>query len=194
VCGRTAAEVANVFEDDIAQAKEKELAKAKVGENEPNHADVYTEAEYELAKACQHLAHDLLSTPLDEYEEQRELLSTKYKGMETLDRLLRLPPKKNPIDNGRRQNTINDRIATIVGTYEDARKVDRMRSEKRQQIESRFLAVRSDTEWIRRFPVKLRKPGVKSSLPNLNLEVAICIACSAWEADLDEVKHRQCPP
>lgn len=194
MCGRTAAEVAKVFEDDIAQAKEKALAGAKVGENEPNHVDVYTEAEYELAKACQELAAGLLSTPLDQYEEQRESLSAKYKGMDMVEQLVRLPKKKNPIAQSVRNKNIGDRVKEIVGTYEKAREVDRVRSEKRQKIEESYNALPEQVEWMRRLPVRLTRSGMKESPQSLRVEVSICVACAAWEPDLSEAKNRQCPP
>lgn len=193
LCGRTATEVAEVFEDDIAEEKHKALTGATVKRDEPNHADVYSEQEYELAKACQQLAPGLLSTPLEQYEKQRESLSTRYKGMETVDQLLRIPFKKNPTSIGGRQKTLKERVAAIVGTYEKARNIDRVRSEKRQQIEERFNALASEVEWIRQIPVKLRKPDGTASLPNLNIKMPVCIVCAAWEPHMDEVRHRQCP-
>jgi hypothetical protein len=96
VCGRTSAEVAEFFESDIRQEMERIVDREQVGVDAPNPADVYSKEEYGLAKACEDLADGLLSTPVDEYDANRESLSAKYTGIETLDRLLLLPLRKNP--------------------------------------------------------------------------------------------------
>ena len=200
VCGRTSAEVAEFFESDIRREKERIVNREQLGADAPNPADVYSKEEYELAKACENLADGLLSTPVDEYEAKRESLSTKYTGIETLDRLLLLPLRKNPAGIGVAQKTLADRVKAVIATYEKARDIDGRRAERRKEIENGFRTLAAETEWMRQTPIQVPQPqalrgaGRKMYSPHLSLKTTLCIVCAAWEPEVQALKNSPASP